>query len=79
MSNSARKVRQLDDVLSFAVRELDHLNKQETDIVEKVFKDSGKNTKPELIIEPMQKEISKVDCWLGISSAPPTVCIRNLT
>ncbi len=60
MSNAARKVRQQDDVLNFAVRELDHLSKQETDIVEKVFKDSGKNTKPELIIEPMQKEISKV-------------------
>ena len=46
--------------MSFVVRELDHLKKQETDIVEKVFQASGRNSRPELITEPLQTEISKV-------------------
>ncbi len=60
MSSSAHKFRQMDDVLNYTIRELDHLAKQETDLVENVFNNSGKNTRAELIIVPMQKEISKV-------------------
>jgi hypothetical protein len=60
MSSSAHKFRQMDDVLNYTIRELDHLAKQETDLVENVFNNSGKNTRAELVIVPMQKEISKV-------------------
>ena len=60
MSKTAVNYLQLDNILNYALRELDHLQKQETEIVENVFVTSGISTRPELIIEPLRKEVSKV-------------------
>jgi hypothetical protein len=51
----------MDDVVNFALRELDHLKKQEAEAVEKVIATSGKSFRPEMILEPLQKEVGKVE------------------